>query len=193
MGITWGIPSPAKQPRAYASFYNPLLILIAIFVYLAAEAEGRSSELQAISGGVVVGDVMVTEFAVLDTAARVDEAVEMLLATSQNEFPVVDRGGQFEGLLTRDGIIRAMKENGPETPVRTVMRKDVPTIDEGTPVDESLRIMQSGNAPAAAVIDRDRRLVGMMNYETIGEMPMLLAAVEDFRFASLRRYQSRLH
>ncbi|MEJ6850012.1 site-2 protease family protein [Sinorhizobium fredii] len=172
-------------------FYNPLLILIAIFVYLAAEAEAQSSELQAISGGVTVGDVMVTEFTVLDTAARVDEAVEMLLATSQNEFPVVDRDGQFEGLLTRDGIIGAMKENGPETPVRTVMRKDIPTIDEGTPVDESLRIMQSGNAPAAAVINRDRRLVGMMNYETIGEMLMLRAAVKDFRFASLRQYRSR--
>jgi Zn-dependent protease len=43
-------------------FYSPLLILIAIFVYLAAESEAQSTELQAISGGVTVGDVMVTEF-----------------------------------------------------------------------------------------------------------------------------------
>lgn len=43
-------------------FYSPLLILIAIFVYLAAESEAQSSELQAISGGVTVGDVMLTEF-----------------------------------------------------------------------------------------------------------------------------------
>lgn len=94
-------------------FYSPLLILIAIFVYLAAESEAQSSELQAISGGVTVGDVMLTEFGVLQSDARLSEAAELLLATSQNEFPVVDGEGQFAGLLTRDGIIGAMKEGGP--------------------------------------------------------------------------------
>jgi Zn-dependent protease/CBS domain-containing protein len=168
-------------------FYNPLLILVAIFVYLAAEAETQGAQLQEISGGVVVGDVMITTFATLQPSANLSEAVELLLATSQSEFPVVDGDGQFEGLLTRAELISAMTINGVNTPVRSAMRLDIPSIDERTPVDESLRIMQSRNAPAAAVVDSHRRLVGMMNYETIGEMLMLRTAVEDFRFGTLRR------
>ncbi|CAN7699082.1 site-2 protease family protein [Pararhizobium sp. LjRoot238] len=168
-------------------FYNPLLILVAIFVYLAAEAEAQGAQLQEISGDVVVSDVMVTAFATLQPSANLSEAVELLLATGQSEFPVVDRDGQFEGLLTRAGLISAMTDKGVNTPVRSVMRVDIPSINERTPVDESLRIMQSRNAPAAAVVDNHRRLVGMMNYETIGEMLMLRTAVEDFRFGTLRR------
>lgn len=168
-------------------FYNPLLILVAIFVYLAAEAEAQGAQLQEVSGGVVVSDVMITTFATLQPSANLSEAVELLLATSQSEFPVVDGDGHFEGLLTRAELISSMTITGVNTPVRSVMRVDIPSINERTPVGESLRIMQSRNAPAAAVVDSQRRLVGMMNYETIGEMLMLRTAVEDFRFGTLRR------
>ncbi len=168
-------------------FYNPLLILIAVFVYLAAQAEAQSSELEAISDQVAVGDVMVTKFSVLDASADIEDAIALLLATSQSEFPVVGPDGAFEGLLTRDGIVGAMKDTGPRTPVRSVMRVDIPMIAGDTPINESLRIMQIASAPAVAVIDHERRLVGLMNFETVGELLMLRAAVEDFRFESLRR------
>lgn len=167
-------------------FFSPMLILIAIFVYLAAEAETQSSELQAISGGVTVGDVMVTKFGVLRSDARLSEAAELLLATSQNEFPVVDGEGQFSGLLTRDGIIGALKEGGPNALVRAVMRTDIPTVYEETALGDSLRVMQTTGAPAAAVVSRSQHPVGIMNYETIGEMLMLRAAVHDFRFGMQR-------
>lgn len=46
---------------------------------------------------------------------------------------------------------------------------------------------QITGAPAAAVVSRSQHPVGIMNYETIGEMLMLRAAVHDFRFGMLRR------
>ncbi|PLU48530.1 CBS domain-containing protein [Sinorhizobium medicae] len=174
-------------------FYSPLLILVAIFVYLAAEAEAQSSELQAISGGVTVGDVMLTEFGVLQSDARLSEAAELLLATSQNEYPVVDGEGKFAGLLTRDGIIGAMKEGGPNALVRTVMRTDIPWVYEETGLGDSLRVMQTTGAPAAAVVSRSQHPVGIMNYETVGEMLMLRATFHDFRFGMLRRSRAGSH
>lgn len=47
-------------------FYNPLLIFIAIFVYLAASAEAQNAQIREVSGSVLVSDVMITEFATLD-------------------------------------------------------------------------------------------------------------------------------
>lgn len=169
----------------FGVFFNPLLILIAIFVYFAAETEAQSSELQAISDGTSVADVMVTEFVTLGPQARIGEAAELLLATSQSEFPVVNDAGRFEGLMTREGIVQAMRERGARAPVLTVMRRDIPTIDEQSPIDAGLRLMQEASAPAVAVIDGSHRIVGIMNYETIGELLMLRNA--DGRFQPGRR------
>lgn len=169
-------------------FYNPLLIFIGIFVYLAATAEAQNAQIRDLSDSVLVGDVMITEFARLERSASIDEAIESLLATTQREFPVVDGSGHFVGLLTRDDIIRALKENGAATPVAQAMRRDVPTVHFRKRLEESLRLMQQANSPAVAVVDSLNRLVGLMTHENIGEMMMVRAAATGgFRFGHLRR------
>ncbi|WP_026619858.1 Zn-dependent protease/CBS domain-containing protein (plasmid) [Ensifer sp. WSM1721] len=169
-------------------FYNPLLIFIAIFVYLAATAEAQNAQIREISGSVMIADVMVTEFASLDRSATIDDAIETLLATTQREFPVVDAAGHFEGLLTRDDMIRTLKEKGPTTPVVSAMRRDIPTIYHRKRLEESLRLMQESSSPAVAVLDSADRLIGLMTHETIGEMMMVRAAAAGgFRFGHLRQ------
>jgi Zn-dependent protease/CBS domain-containing protein len=169
-------------------FYNPLLIFIAIFVYLAATAEAQNAQIREVSDSVLVGDVMITEFARLERSASIDEAIETLFATTQREFPVVDSSGHFEGLLTRDDIIRTLKADGAATPVVNAMRQDVPTIHFRKRLEESLRLMQETNTPAIAVVDSLDRLVGLMTHENLGEMMMVRAAAAGgFRFGHLRR------
>lgn len=173
-------------------FYNPFLIFIGIFVYLAAAAEAQDAQIRDVAASVLVGDVMVTDFARLEGAANMDQAIEALLATTQREFPVVDSAGRLEGLLTRDDMIRALKEGGPGAPVSSAMRTDIPSIHSRRSLREGLRIMQQKNVPAIAVTDGAGRLVGLMTYETIGEMMMVRAAVpEGFRFGRLRRANPR--
>ncbi|OHV78777.1 site-2 protease family protein [Ensifer sp. LCM 4579] len=169
-------------------FYNPLLIFIGIFVYLAATAEAQNAQIRDLSDSVLVGDVMITEFARLERSASIDEAIESLMATTQREFPVVDGAGHFVGLLTRDDIIRTLKENGAATPVVQAMRQDVPTVHFRKRLEESLRLMQQANSPAVAVVDSQNHLVGLMTHENIGEMMMVRAAAAGgFRFGHLRR------
>lgn len=169
-------------------FYNPLLIFIGIFVYLAAAAEAQTAQIREVASSVLVGDVMITTFASLDRSANIDAAIEMLLATTQHEFPVLDPDGRFEGLLTRNDMIRALSENGPATPVTSVMRTDIPTSHPRQSLQESLRLMMEAGAPAIAVLDKAGRLVGLMTHENLGEMLMVRSAQpEGFRFGRLRR------
>src|SRR5262249_54432645 len=84
--------------------YNPILIFIAIFVYLAASSEAHSVALRAVSRGVPVSHAMMTQFATLSPQAHIDEAVQTLLQTSQGEFPVVDGAGKPVGVLGRADI-----------------------------------------------------------------------------------------
>lgn len=173
-------------------FYNPFLIFIGIFVYLAAAAEAQDAQIRDVAASVLVGDVMVTDFVRLEGTANMDQAIEALLATTQREFPVVDSAGRLEGLLTRDDMIRALKEAGPGAPVASAMRTDIPSIHSRRSLSEGLRMMQQKSVPAIAVTDSAGRLVGLMTYETIGEMMMVRAAVpEGFRFGRLRRANPR--
>jgi len=172
--------------------YNPLLIFIAIFVYLAAAAEAQTAQIRDVASSVLTGDVMVTSFARLERSANIDEAIEALLATTQHEFPVVDANGRFEGLLTRNDMIRALREFGPGTSVTTVMRTDIPQTHPRRNLQDSLKLMQDANAPAIAVADDSGRLVGLMTHENLGEMMMVRAArPEGFRFGRLRRSARR--
>ncbi|RWC46394.1 site-2 protease family protein [Mesorhizobium sp.] len=174
-------------------FYNPLLIFIGIFVYLAAAAEAQNAQIREVATSVLVGDVMITEFARLERSATLDEAIEMLLATTQHDFPVTDTAGHLKGLVTRNDMIRTLKEKGPAEPVASAMRSDIPQIHYRKSLEESLRLMQQADVPAVAVVDSSDRLVGLMTHETIGEMLMVRSAVSDaFRFGRLRGSNPRL-
>jgi Zn-dependent protease/CBS domain-containing protein len=162
--------------------YNPMLIFIAIFVYLAAASEARLVSLRAMSRGVPVSSAMMTQFATLAPEAHIDEAVETLLRTSQSEFPVVDSTGRLVGLLGRDGMIRALKQLGPDARVAEAMVAQVPTIGYRQTLDEAFRILQAKSAPAVGVVDAAGRLVGLVTPETLGEMLLVGGAMpQGFR------------
>ena len=158
-------------------FTNPLLIFIAIFVYLAAASEAQLVAVRAMSRGVPVGSAMMTQYASLTPDSPIEEAISALLRTSQTEFPVVDASGHLVGLLTRNDMIRALKEHGPDARVADAMTTDVPTITNRSRLDEAFRILQEKAAPAVAVVDAAGRLVGLITSETIGEMLMVQEAL----------------
>ncbi|MET0632880.1 MAG: site-2 protease family protein [Xanthobacteraceae bacterium] len=158
-------------------FYNPLLIFIAIFVYLAAASEAHMVAIRAMARGVPVSSAMMTQYATLTPDAPVEDAVQTLLRTSQNEFPVIDRAGMLAGVLGRSDLIRALKQHGPDARVAEAMASDVPTVSYRSPLEEAFRLLQERSAPAVAVVDGAGRLVGLVTPETVGEMLVLQEAM----------------
>jgi stage IV sporulation protein FB len=158
-------------------FYNPLLIFIAIFVYLAAASEAQMVSLRAMSRDVPVTAAMVTQFATLTQDEHIDAAVETLLRTSQTEFPVIDNDHRLMGLVGRGEIIRTLRELGPTAPVSQVMAKDIPTIERSHRLEEAFRLLQEKSVPAVGVVDAAGRLIGLVTSETVGEMLMVQKAL----------------
>ncbi|MGO9048688.1 MAG: site-2 protease family protein [Xanthobacteraceae bacterium] len=158
-------------------FGNPLLIFIAIFVYLAASAEAHLVATRAMSRGVPVTSAMLTQFATLTPEEHVDAAVETLLRTSQSEFPVVDGAGRPIGVLGRGDLIRALRGRGPDARVADVMTTGIPTVNKNRCLEDAFRLLQEKAAPAVGIVDASDRLVGLVTSETIGEMLMLHQAL----------------
>jgi stage IV sporulation protein FB len=155
---------------------NPMLIFIAIFVYLAATAEAQSVGLQDVSRSLGVGDAMITHFETLSPQSTIGDAAELLLRTTQHEFPVVDGGGRLRGFLTRDAMVQALSRTGPSTPVLEAMTADVPTIRGGARLEAALKLLQGVSAPAIGVTDAEGRLTGYVTPENIGELMMVRTA-----------------
>ena len=158
-------------------FYNPLLIFVAFFIYLGAGQEAAAVEMREAARGVAVDEAMITDFRTLPLTARINDAVEALLRTSQHEFPVSDDNGQISGILTRDGMIAALRERGPDAPVAEVMLRNVPTVQAGANFERAFRWMQESGVPAVMVADRAGRVVGMLTPENVGELMMVQAAL----------------
>jgi len=156
--------------------YNPMLIIIAAFIFLAASGEATQAQLRAVAQGALVSDAMITAFESLPTSATVNDAAEALIRTTQTEFPIVDGAGHLRGVLTRDVMIKALKERGPNTPVLEVMQSDIPTVSARAKLDTALRSLMQRGRPVVGVTDADERLIGLLTVENLGEMMMVHSA-----------------
>jgi stage IV sporulation protein FB len=152
---------------------NPLLIFIAIFVYLAATAEAQMVGLQDISRNLGVADAMITRFESLGVQATVGDAAQLLLRTTQHEFPVVDGAGKLRGFVTRNAMISALSKSGADTPVLEATAAEAPSVPSSSRLEAALKLIQGQSAPAVGVTDRDGRLVGYVTSENIGELLMV--------------------
>src|SRR5665648_87037 len=119
---------------------------------------------------------MITAFESLPTSATVNDAAEALIRTTQTEFPIVDGTGRLRGVLTRDAMIKALKERGPDTPVLEVMQADVPTVSARAKLDTALRSLMEKGRPVVGVTDAQDRLIGLLTVENLGEMMMVQSA-----------------
>ena len=157
--------------------FNPFLIFIALFVYIGASQKAALAQMKDVSRRFPVSSAMVREFRTLAASATLDEAVDALLATSQHDFPVVDDTGNVAGLLTRHDLIPALRKSDPSLRVGDVMRRDIPTVTTGTRFEDAFRIMQECNCPAVPVLDRMKRLVGLLTPENVTELMMVHSAM----------------
>ena len=79
-------------------------------------------------------------------------------------------------MLTRDAMIKVLKERGPETPVLDIMQADVPTVPARAKLDTALRSLMQKGRPVVGVTDAQDRLIGLLTVENLGEMMMMHSA-----------------
>jgi stage IV sporulation protein FB len=152
---------------------QPMLVLVAIFIYFGAQNEAAFAQMKSASANLRLQSAMVTRFSTLPMDATLNDAVEVLLGTSQHDFPVLGPAGEVRGLLTRDDLITALRKTGVETPVVEVMRVDVPSLHYTMLFDQAWAALNESGLPALPVLDSAGRLVGLFTPENVGELLMV--------------------
>ena len=158
---------------------QPLLVLVAFFVFLGASAEAAAVEARAAGQGINVGKMMVTDFRTLPVYATLSDAAELLLSGEQREFPVVDNLGRTEGILTRDNLIRGLAQRGPGATVGQAMTAAAPTVLPTLGFQEALDRLRSSGLPALPVVDPGGKLVGLLTLDNINDLLLVQRARSD--------------
>jgi len=157
--------------------FNPILLFIALFVYVGAQQEAQQATYRAFTEGTPVRQAMVTRFATLDANDTLGDAVDELLAGTDHDFPVVE-DGHVIGVLRRKKLIDALAKHERDTPVQTVADRDFFTTEPGAPLDEVFQQMNEAGCSTVPV-EESGRLVGLLTLENLGEYIMVSNAEQS--------------
>jgi Zn-dependent protease/CBS domain-containing protein len=151
-----------------------MLIFIALFVYLGASQEGALARGRVLTTGYTVRSAMVTEFRTLPHGATIRDAGDLLLATTQHDFPVMHGDGVI-GLLGRGALVRAMMSEGPDAYVSSAMNRNPLRVSVNADLTTAFEQLAAAGA-CALVMDEDDRLAGILTSENVSEFLLLRQA-----------------
>ncbi|MDJ0992912.1 MAG: site-2 protease family protein [Dinoroseobacter sp.] len=152
---------------------NPLLILIAIFVFVAGMAESSDVELHHLAKGSLARDAMITTYEHLSPHEALHSAAAALVRTTQTEFPVLTQDGKLLGFLTKLGIAQRAQNDELSSPISSAMVANIPEVNLRDPLENALDSLQSADVPAVAVVDHAGVFLGYITRENIGEWMIL--------------------
>ena len=164
-------------------FSNPFLVFIALFVWIGAAQESSLVQMRSALGGIPVSRAMLSDFRTLSPNDSLACAVELILAGSQQDFPVIE-GKQVVGLLTRGKLLVALAQKGEQTLVRDVMERDFQIVDSTEMLETAFARLQNCQCPMLPV-ERNSQLVGLVTTENVGEFIMIQGALGAARAAKI--------
>jgi hypothetical protein len=164
-------------------FYNPILVLVSVFIYFAATSEEQSTSFAGFASKLTVKDTMEPSPLLLAVNQPISEAIGALLSSLQKESLVVDAGSQNDGIFESDAMIIGPRDRGTGIPVSETMRASEP-IFTGEPLVKTFTHMQQRGAKAEVVSKGAGRIVGVPTQENIATMIMLESACSGCRFGS---------
>lgn len=147
-----------------------MVVFFSFFIYLGAAQEGAAALGRTLTHGIPVRAAMITEFRTLGHGDTIRNAANLLLATSQQDFPIM-HADQVVGLLGRNLLLKALAAEGPDAYVAGVMDRDFLQLDPTMDLADILpRMAQAGRC--ALVMD-GTRLIGLLTTDNLSEFLLL--------------------
>ncbi len=163
-------------------FYNPILLLVGVFIYFAAASEEQSASFAHFARDLTVNDAMEPSPVLLDPTSPLAQAVDLLLSSPQRDFPVVDKYGRLIGILDREAMLAGLHRWGGGAEAAKVMR-ETQALPQAMALNEAFSLMRGKGARAEAVQDASGRVIGVLTLDNISEMMMVENVKPGWRFA----------
>jgi Zn-dependent protease/predicted transcriptional regulator len=159
-------------------FTNPFLLFIAFFVWIGAAQEASMATMKSALGGIPVQRAMMTDFRTLQPNDSLQRAVDLILATPQQDFPVVE-DSRVVGILPSRELMIALQQRGPESLVGDAMCREFLSLDANEMLDIALGRIHATECCATAPVMRNNEVVGLLTAENVGEFLLILSALGE--------------
>jgi Zn-dependent protease len=149
----------------FGFFYDLWLLVIGMFVYFGASAEGRVQELEQRSlRGVPVQAAMISPAWVADEGHVLTPDSARRAFQRQGVLPITSRGG-YMGLVGEDEI--GLAATWGETVAGRIANRDAPAVRAWDNLDTVLDVLRRSGWPALAVLAPDRTVVGVVRSDDV--------------------------
>jgi Zn-dependent protease len=141
--------------------FSPLLLLLALFIYMAATSESRSVIIAELLSGLTVDD-LIDDTEPVHEDTPIEEVFSRLLGARRSDLAVVDDGGTIVGVLTASALKEIEPEAYQQTTVGEILDADLPRIDSQTTAADGLYELIRGRSNVA-IVEREGAPVGVVS------------------------------
>lgn len=135
-----------------------------------------------------ISEVMTENVFCLNPEMQMENALDVFQEQRFSGAPVTE-GGKLIGILSIEDLIRALRKNDLEAPVRTYMTTSPTTVRANDPVVEALKIFSRTQFGRMPVLDKEGNLVGIITKGDISN-GLLAALQRDYHAEELIRYRA---
>lgn len=158
---------------------SPMLLFIALFVWLGASGEASSVEQRVLLKSALVRDAMLVDYMCVRAGDTLESVVQLLLNGSQAEFPVHDPStNRPVGLITRNILLASLAEIGPAALVRDCTLDKIGQVLASRPLVPVAQEMREQGLTCHEVLDDSGRVVGLLTQENLAEFIMVQSALK---------------
>lgn len=157
---------------------SPWLMLVGLFIFMAAQIEERTVLFQSVVEAVRLEDIMLTEFSTLSPADTLEDALHKAVHSLQDDFPVV-RGADLVGVINRQTIVERLRQEG-NGYVQSAMNKAFETAGRADSLASAFRRLSARGLTLIPVVDQGL-LVGIVTLQNLMHSMGLLAESRRLR------------
>jgi Zn-dependent protease len=168
-------------------FGNIWLLMFGFFIFMGAHMEDQGLMFQSVVDTVLMRDIMLTEFSLLSASDTLEDALQKSLHTLQDDFPVV-RGGSLVGIVSRQGILEALRAEG-NGYIQAIMSRAFAVAQPQDSLGQIIRKTSGGRGlPLVPILDGER-IVGIVTFQNL--MHSMAMLTESRKLASQKELESR--
>jgi Zn-dependent protease/predicted transcriptional regulator len=150
-------------------FFNPFLILIALFIFIGAYGENQMVRQTALLEGHKVKEAMLTNITLLEPENTVQEVIDILLSGTEKNF-IVALNNKIVGILYHKDILNNSKNRSLE--VNEIMQKEFKTIEDTGELRDIFDLITKEKRNFFAVT-QNGNIAGAIDTSNIGEFILL--------------------
>ena len=116
----------------------------------------------------IIKDVM-SDVSTIKVGFGVRDAARKIIQDKFNHLPVVDVENHLVGIVTSWDVSKALALSNNEK-LEPIMTRNVITVSPEDPVDLAVRLLEKHNISALPVVDKDKRVVGIVTGEGLSKL-----------------------